>query len=278
VSRNAVRERKKPAVRSSGNTKAGKAAQDEFFQKVVQWDAEAKEDASYDRPQSVPKLTPKTNNQAIAQEYLREGRSIVVLAGSAGTGKSMLAAHHAAQQLAGKRVTKVCLVRPAVAVGKSVGMLPGDIREKLAPYFKQTIAHFQKFLGEGALRYHQRKGNIEMLPVEYLRGMSFEDCIVICEEVQNFTAEEMQMMLTRLGDNCQLVFTGDQRQHDLKGTSGLEQMVKLLDHVRATHPAYLDKTDIEHLTEDIGIVHFTPEDVVRSGLTKAFVKVFFYND
>lgn len=276
MSRNAVRERKKP-VRSSGATKAGKTAQNEFFQKVAAWDAEAQEDAEYDSPQSVPKLTPKTHNQSLGQEYLRQGRKIVVLAGSAGTGKSMIAAHQAAVMLAGKRIRKVYLVRPAVAVGKSVGMLPGDIKEKLAPYFKQTMAHFAKFLGEGALRYHNRKGNIEMLPVEYLRGMSFEDCIVICEECQNFTKEEMEMMLTRLGDNCQLIFTGDQKQNDLKGASGLVETISLLNHARTTHPAYLNAEDIEHLSEDIGIVQFTPDDVVRSGLTRAFVKLFHFN-
>lgn len=276
MSRNAVRERKKP-VRSSAHTKAGKSAKDEFFQKVAQWDAEAQEEVSYSRPQSVGKLSPKTTNQAIAQEHMRAGKSIIVLAGSAGTGKSMLATHYAAQQLAGKMADKIYLVRPAVSVGKSVGMLPGDIKEKLAPYFKQTMAHLEKFLGEGAMKYHVRKGNIEMFPVEYIRGTSYEECIVICEECQNFTKEEMEMVLTRLGMGATIIFTGDQKQNDLKGASGLAETIALLNHAITTHPAYLNAEDIEHLTEDIGIVQFTPDDVVRSGLTRAFVKLFHHN-
>lgn len=274
MSRNAVRERRKP-VKASSSTKAGKRNQEDFMAKVRQWDGA--EEALYDQPATVEKLTPKTNNQSRAIQYFTEGKRIVMLTGSAGTGKSMLAAHQAAKQIRNKRVKKVYLVRPAVAVGKSVGMLPGDIKEKLLPYFKQTLAHLEKFLGKGYMNYCMHKGDIEMLPVEYLRGMSFEDCIVICEECQNFTSEEMEMMLTRLGDNCQLIFTGDQKQHDLKGVSGLEQTVKLLNHIRTSHPAYLDSTDIEHLTEEIGIVQFTPDDVVRSGLTKAFVKLFYNN-
>jgi phosphate starvation-inducible protein PhoH and related proteins len=231
----------------------------------------------YEKPQVVARLEPKNQNQKVALSYLNADTPIVFLTGSAGTGKSMLAAYRAATQIKAKRVRKVFLVRPAVSVGKSVGMLPGDIKEKLAPYFAQTMAHLEKFLGKGPMTYCLNHDQIEMKPVEYLRGMSFEDCIVIAEEVQNFTTEEMEMMLTRLGENCQIIFTGDTKQHDLKGISGLDSTIKLLDRMLQTHPEYMTEEDMDELDEGIGIVRFKPEDVVRRGLTKAFVKMYYNN-
>ncbi len=229
------------------------------------------------RPSAAVKLEPKNNNQRTAIGYLNADTPIVFLTGSAGTGKSMLAAWKACDSLRKKRVSKVYLVRPAVSVGKSVGMLPGDIDEKLKPYFAQTISHMEKFMGKGHVEYCLRVGDIEMKPVEYLRGMSFENCIVIAEEVQNFTAEEMEMMLTRLGENCQIIFTGDQKQHDLRGLSGLEKTIELLKRIQATAPAYMSQEDMDELDEGIGIVQFLPADVVRSGLTRAFVKLYYNN-
>lgn len=225
----------------------------------------------------VARLDPKNANQKTALYYLNQGTPIVFLTGSAGTGKSMLAAFRAATLLKKKEINKVFLVRPAVSVGKSVGMLPGDIKEKLAPYFAQTMAHLQKFLGSGMLQYCINHDKIEMKPVEYLRGMSFEDCLVILEECQNFTHEEMEMCLTRLGENCQLVFTGDQKQNDLRGESGLKTTTELIYRMLQTHPEYMTATDMDELDAGIGIVQFRPEDVVRSGLTKAFVKMYFNN-
>lgn len=227
--------------------------------------------------QRVPHLEAKTQNQRTAIEYLVDGYPVVFLTGSAGTGKSMLAAWRAAVLLQSKKIDKLFLVRPAVAVGKSIGLLPGEIEEKLGPYFAQTIAHLERFLGKAYVAYALEKKIIEMKPVEYLRGMSFEDCMVICEEVQNFTAEEMEMMLTRIGDGCTMVFTGDTKQHDLKGKSGLVSAIELIDKMLQNHPEYMTDEELDDLDDGIAIVRFTPDDVVRSGLTKALVKMFYHN-
>lgn len=225
----------------------------------------------------VPTLKPMNRNQSYAQDALTRGVEVVMLTGSAGTGKSMLAAHRAACQLRNKRIDKVWLVRPAVSVGKSVGMLPGDIKEKLTPYFRQTISHLEKFLGKGPVEAHFNSGKIEMMPVEYLRGMSFENCMVIAEECQNFTHEEMEMMLTRLGDNAQLVFTGDTKQNDLRTESGLKTTMELIEKMLQEHPEYMTHDDIDRLDDCVAIVKFKPEDVVRSGLTRTFVTMYYHN-
>lgn len=228
------------------------------------------------RPQVIARLEAKNQNQKTALGYLNTGTPVVFLTGSAGTGKSLLAAYRAATQINAKKIKKVFLVRPAVSVGKSVGMLPGEIEEKLGPYFAQTIEHMRKFLGPH-LQYLLEKKDIEMKPVEYLRGMSFENCIVILEESQNFTHEEMEMCLTRLGENCQLIFTGDEKQNDLKGKSGLNSTMVLVEKMLQTHPNYLSHEDVDELDAGFGIVRFTPEDVVRSGLTRALVKMYYHN-
>lgn len=237
----------------------------------------ASNDAPAPTATAVPKLEPKNNNQRKAIGLLTDGVPIIFLTGSAGTGKSMLAAYRVAQQLRSKRIKKVFLVRPAVSVGKSVGLLPGDIKEKLAPYFAQTMSHLEKFLGAGYAKYCLEKEVIEMKPVEYLRGMSFEDCIVILEESQNFTESEMEMCLTRLGENCQLIFTGDEKQNDLSNSSGLMVTVGLIEKMLQTHPNYLSSDEIDELDAGFGVVRFSPDDVVRSGLTRALVKMYYSN-
>ena len=226
---------------------------------------------------AIPKFDAANANQKIALGMLKEGRSVVFLTGSAGTGKSMIAAYHAACQLKAKKVDKVFLVRPAVPVGKSVGLLPGTSDEKLLPYFAQTLAHLEKFMGHGYLGYCLEKNVVELKPAEFLRGMSFENCIVIIEESQDFTKEEFEMVLTRLGRGATLIFTGDSKQHDLRGVSGMDKTLDLIQSMLDTVPEYMLDDDLELLNDLVGIVRFTPEDVVRSGLTRAFVRMY-YNE
>lgn len=225
----------------------------------------------------VPRLEAKNQNQKLALAMFKEGRPVIFLTGSAGTGKSLLAAWHTATQLKAKKVDKVYLVRPAVSVGKSIGMLPGTVEEKLQPYFAQTLAHLAKFMGAGYLKYCLEKEVVQMFPAEYLRGMSMENCIVIVEESQNFTKDEFEMVLTRLGVGGQIIFTGDQKQHDLRGQSGMEDTLALVDKICEEEPEYLTDADLDEINGSIGVVRFTPDDVVRSGLTRALVKVYYNN-
>lgn len=225
----------------------------------------------------VPKFVPKTENQKKAVALLRSGASVVFLQGSAGTGKSMLAAWWAATQKKAKKIDKIYLIRPAVVTGKSAGLLPGTEHEKLLPYFAQTIIHLETFLGVGHVKYALEKGEIELKSGEYLRGRSFQDCIVLIEESQNFTKEDLEMVLTRLGNNCTFIFTGDTKQNDLKGASGMEYTIALIERVIESAPDYLSEEDIAHLRNSVGGVEFLPEDCVRSGVTRAFVKMYYNN-
>lgn len=236
---------------------------------------------SYQASFQPPKLVPKNERQRDAMDALKDGVPYVFLTGSAGTGKSLLAAERVAYWLRSRTAAqgkKVFLVRPAVGVGQSIGLLPGDIEEKMGPYFAQTLTHIGKFMKPGDLEYALEKEAIEMKPVEYMRGMSFDNCIVLCEEAQNFTAEQMEMMLTRHGEDNQIIFTGDTKQNDLKGESGMKQAIALMERMLQTQPEYLDDEDLDALDDGLAVVTFRPDDVVRSGLTRAITKMYYHND
>lgn len=226
--------------------------------------------------QKAQKLEPANPRQKRLLELLNSGTQVVFAMGSAGTGKSYVAAYRAAEMMRLKKVEKIYLVRANVSTGKSLGALPGELDEKLLPFFKQTLSHLAKFMGKGFLGYCQQNGRVEMLSIEHMRGMSIENAFVIVEESQNLTTDEMEMLLTRIGEGSQWVFTGDQKQNDLKSRSGLVETVEMIESAINNQPDYLDDDDLDSLEKNFGVVHFEPTDVVRSGMCRAFVKMYYY--
>ena len=224
----------------------------------------------------VPKFVPATSNQRRQLQFLQEGRSAVWAIGAPGSGKSMVAAFHAACLLKQKKIEKILLIRPVVYVGNSIGMLSGSAEEKLSVWFKQTVNHLEKFLGKGFTNYCLDKGIIEYQAVEHLRGHSFEDVYVICEESQGLTFQEYEMLLTRIGKGGQVCFTGDERQAATKDNSGLTKLMKMIDNVKEDEPEYLDGDDMRVIHNDLGIVRYTLDDIQRSGVVKALSKVYYH--
>lgn len=223
---------------------------------------------------NIKRITPKSENQETMYNYLRQGKPVVFGIGVAGTGKSMIAAAYGAELLKAKKINKIYLIRPNVLCGRSLGLLPGDVDEKLKPFFLQTLTHLSNFLSPSFVDYLLKKRIIEMLPVEYMRGMSLENAYVIAEESQNFEDSEFEMLLTRIGNNCQICFTGDQKQSDIKNKSGLLNTLELLS--TKYHTEILTE-ELEKLQRMIGYVQFTFEDVQRSALVKTLTKLYFYN-
>lgn len=245
------------------------SVKEKFMQGVA--DVEAMQQAA------VPKFVPATQNQKMAVSLLRGGAKVLFLQGSSGTGKSMLAAWWSSCLIKEKKVEKIYLVRPSVATGKTAGYLPGTEHEKLLPFFAQTLSHLATFMGHGYLNYCVEKELIELKSGEYLRGRSFENCVVLAEESQNFTDSDFEMVLTRMGKDSTLLLTGDTKQNDLRGASGLGTTIGLINKMIATQPDYLSDDDLDSLEKLVGCVEFTPDDVVRSGLTRAFVKMYYNN-
>lgn len=232
----------------------------------------------YEAPYVAPKFVPATKNQKIQLGYLQDGYPIVFGIGAAGSGKSIVAAYHGATLLKAKKIDKIYLVRPNVGVGASVGMLPGTLEEKLSPFFKQTFAHLEKFLGKGHMNYCKEKNVIEMVAIEHLRGYSFENAYIIIEECQGLKEEEFEMLMTRIGDGAQYCLTGDERQTSARDNSGLTKFINMILEVIYHQPEYLDKEDLDVFSNKLGIVRYQVEDIVRSGVCKAFCKLYYHRD
>lgn len=108
------------------------------------------------QPEKLAKFIPKTEKQALQLKYLQQGRPVVWAIGAAGTGKSMTAAYHASQQYLNHKIDKIVLIRANVSVGKSLGMLPGTLEEKLGVFFTQTVEHLKKFMGKGKVEIEKK--------------------------------------------------------------------------------------------------------------------------
>jgi len=211
-----------------------------------------------ERENKAQPIVAKTTGQKF---YLKALRSsiLVVATGSAGTGKTYVAASHASNRLVNGEVESIVLTRPYVAMGRSSGFFPGTVSEKLEPYLKPMLNVMKKRLGDNDYASRIRAGRIIIQPMEAIRGMSFEDCVLIIDEAQNTTVEEMKSIVTRIGHNCQVILCGDPAQTDIKGQNGLD---------------FISKTIEDYEVDEAKTVRFYPADVVRSGITRAFVQIF----
>lgn len=194
----------------------------------------------------------------IQQEYLSaiETNSIVFGIGSAGTGKTFIAANYAAREIFYRRVDKVLLTRPNIETGRGLGFLPGTLEEKYAPYLLPFDNIFTRALGKGFYEYCLKAKTIDPQPLGFLRGATFDNCIVLVDEAQNCTREEMKMLLSRIGKNCKMVFSGDTEQADIPN-SGLEDAVERLEGI-----------------EGIEVIDFLDEDIVRSKMCKQIIQAY----
>ena len=166
--------------------------------------------------------------------------------GPAGTGKTYLAVAMALDLLRKKEISRLVLTRPAVEAGEALGFLPGDMRDKVAPYLRPLYDAIDDMLGfeEGAKRLED--GSIEIAPLAYMRGRTLSRSFVILDEAQNTTREQMFMALTRLGEGSRCIITGDSSQIDLKdhGISGLLEAENALKDVDGVAFNHFDTSDV----------------------------------
>jgi phosphate starvation-inducible protein PhoH and related proteins len=174
-----------------------------------------------------------------------EERSVVVALGPAGTGKTYLAIAKAVEALEAGRCARIVLSRPAVEAGESLGFLPGDLQEKLAPYLRPLYDALTERLGTKRLKALVAEGTIEIAPVAYMRGRTLNDCFIVIDEAQNCTYGQLKMLLTRLGWRSTMVLTGDPDQTDLlSGMSGLGDIAERLERVPEITVVRLGDADI----------------------------------
>jgi phosphate starvation-inducible PhoH-like protein len=202
-------------------------------------------------------IIPKTETQGKYIKALTTSDQVVVF-GPSGTGKTYVVASMAASLYYTKKINKVVITRPHVAVGEKLGYLPGDLREKCEPWALPVLDVLDKHLGKGTVDTGMKNGNIEVAPMAMMRGRSFENAFIICDEAQNITFHELKMLLTRVGEDSKLVLNGDIMQSDLKEADGLTQVLKLI-----------KKYDMP-----IPVIEFGVDDIVRSRMTKMWVETF----
>lgn len=206
-------------------------------------------------------LKPLNKRQADYIRAIIQGNQVFTL-GPAGTGKTFIAATIAADLLLAGDIEKIVLTRPAVGVDEEHGFLPGDIGKKIAPWVVPFTEVMQKRLGKDRFRRAMSDGQIEIAPIAYMRGRTFDKALIFLDEAQNTTYSQIKMFLTRIGEGSKVIVNGDIRQTDLKmeedGVCGLSAVL----------------TMIEHLQLRVPVIEFTNEDVVRSGICKLWAEAF----
>ena len=191
-------------------------------------------------------------------EALKSSRQVFIL-GPAGTGKTYVTATYAADLYTMKEIDKIVITRPHVAVGEKLGFLKGDLNEKTMPWALPVLDVLEKHLGKGAVETGIKNGNIEMAPLALMRGRSFDNAFIIVDETQNITTHELKMLLTRVGEGTTIVLNGDVQQSDLKEADGLTKVI----HMAKKHML------------PVPIVEFDMDDIIRSDITKMWVKTFY---
>ncbi len=183
--------------------------------------------------------------------------AVVIGIGSAGTGKTFVAASIAAQKLANREIRTIVISRPNVPTGKSLGAFPGTVEEKMAPWLLSITNTLKKQLGIGFYEHAIKTGAIQIQPIETIRGISYDNAFLLFDEAQQLDIPECKAIVTRVGKNCTLVLMGDPDQCDGHG-GGLEYLVGLAER--------------HHLP--VAVHRFDSDDIVRSDICKLFVKAF----
>jgi phosphate starvation-inducible PhoH-like protein len=196
-------------------------------------------------PQGFARVYPRSRNQAA---YIRGMKShdISFGVGPAGTGKTYLAIAEALSRVLSKRARKLILTRPVVEAGESLGFLPGDLAQKINPYLRPLYDAMESLVPFDLIQRMEENRTIEIAPLAYMRGRSLNNCVVILDEAQNTTREQMKMFLTRIGEGGRAIITGDITQIDLpkRTESGLAHAVDVLREVEGLFFSFLHTTDV----------------------------------
>ena len=210
-------------------------------------------------------MLPRTANQRLFVSLLQVPKPPIVFAsGPAGTGKTLVACHVGAEALAKKKVDRLIMTRPAVSVDEQHGFLPGTLEQKMTPWTRPMFDALRRYYSQSQLDRMMYDGTIEVCPLAYMRGRTFDRSWIIADEMQNATPNQMRMVLTRIGEDSKLVVTGDPVQHD-RGfeNNGLSDFVHRLESF--------------HIPESIQHVEFTPSDVVRHPVIHDVLEVYKHN-
>ena len=201
------------------------------------------------------------NQQQLIEAY--EKNDMIFAVGPAGTGKTYLSIALAVKALKEKAIKKIILSRPAVEAGEKLGFLPGDMKDKIDPYLQPLYDALEDMIPAVKLQDMMEKHIIQIAPLAFMRGRTLSDAVVILDEAQNTTSQQIRMFLTRMGMNTKMIITGDLTQIDLprEQRSGLKEALNILEGV-----------------EGIGVVKLGQKDIVRHKLVTRIVNAYDKHD
>lgn len=184
------------------------------------------------------------NQQKLVKLY--DKNDLLFAVGPAGSGKTYTAIALAVRALKNKEIKKIILSRPAVEAGEKLGFLPGDMKDKIDPYLQPLYDALQDMVPAAKLKEYMELNIIQIAPLAFMRGRTLNDAVVILDEAQNTTTQQIKMFLTRMGMNTKMIVTGDMTQIDLpqSQTSGLVQALRILKGVKGISFIELNKKDI----------------------------------
>ena len=194
----------------------------------------------------------KTQEEAISTYF---NNDLMFFLGAAGSGKTHMAIGLAIQDLLQNRVESIVITRPVVEAGESLGYLPGTIDEKIGPYVAPIYHCIDRIVGKDTIESLKVKSALKIVPLAYMRGLTFLDSVVIVDESQNCSLMQLKLAITRLGVGSKMILTGDQFQSDLPGK-----------------PAIIDLMEKVGKLDGVGIVRFKEEDIVRHSLVAKILK------
>jgi phosphate starvation-inducible PhoH-like protein len=199
-------------------------------------------------PQQLKIVEPKTKNQ---QEYIRSiaENDIVFCTGPSGCGKSYIASGIASQKLHYDQIETIIITRPLVCTGKEIGSLPGELNEKIAPYLLPMQENLKHFLGRAFYGEYFNQKRIRYMPLEVMRGSTFNYSYMILDEAQNCSMEQIKMFITRMGEGSKVLINGDIKQTDIKSRSGLAECINRLYNI-----------------DGVGVCELTHQDIQRNGI------------
>ena len=203
-------------------------------------------------------VSPRTPNQLAYVKAIQEN-DVTFGLGPAGTGKTYLAMAVGLHMLKKRTIHRIILTRPAVEAGEALGFLPGDLKEKVAPYLRPLYDAIHDMLDPEEAQRYLDEGIIEVAPLAFMRGRTLSRSFVILDEAQNTTREQMFMTLTRLGEESKIVVTGDSSQVDLK--PGVRSGLHEAEHALAG-------------IEGISFNRFDPSDIVRHPIVEHIVNAY----
>ena len=230
--------------------------EENLYEELMQEELQQKVNGPKKQQLDIKRIEPLTENQKRTfEEYYKDQH--LVLHGVPGSGKSFIALYLALKDVLNKKYAKLIIAR-SVVPSRALGFLPGSIEEKIDIYKAPYISLCAELFGfQGAFEQLVKRGIIEFTTTSFLRGLTFDYSVILADECQNFSFQELDTLITRTGKESKIIFSGDYEQRDLRTKNDVSGL--------------LDFMGILETMDEVSIIDFGVQDIVRSGFVKNYI-------